>query len=478
MSSPTFRVGSLSAVAAVAAGTVAIAIGSHFGRLVLLLASVIVVCCLLPKRSLPSIAIVASCCIPTESLPLTHLLVGVPVGLAPMTVWVIKSVPSAIAQRSSSDQGTRLLRGSVVALLLWIPLSALFAPFLTEFAGVWSATAIVGLLTIWVVAAGEPIGVAALVTTLRWISLALSSFAVLEKWVLHENPIFGHLYQLASTPLVQKWESYRATTLMGHPLVNVTFFAVGLVLWTAWYVERSTWSPLRLAPVLVCGCGVVATVSRTGLIASAVGAVAYLLLSGRLASSGARRRRRVLVFVGAVGAVLATVAIAPRLSSGEGAQSAEVRADVPAQTAASLSGHYLFGVGPGMSERFRVQSLGVLLQPQDQQGGNLSQIEDAYAQTAVGLGLPGLAVFFLIPAQIIYRSMRQRRRVAVGAAVITMAVAVGSYNAFEGHLQVLLVFLVLMAAALDGERRSRRRSDLVAAEQEFSVAVAASRSGG
>ncbi len=78
----------------------------------------------------------------------------------------------------------------------------------------------------------EPAAARPIVSTWTGLAAVLGVYASLEAWVLRDNPLLGWAYRSAPAPdgFDQIWSVYRATTTMGHPLVNATFFAVALPL--------------------------------------------------------------------------------------------------------------------------------------------------------------------------------------------------------------------------------------------------------
>ena len=118
-----------------------------------------------------------------------------------------------------------------------------------------------------------------LVRAWAWSAGVLSAYGLVE-FIAAKN-LLDPWYALRCLPLVQKWDTYRITTTIGHPLVNGMFFSASFALF-CWQLldERSVIG--RKAAVLGMAASLGATVlsgSRSALIATAFGGAVLSLAS-------------------------------------------------------------------------------------------------------------------------------------------------------------------------------------------------------
>ena len=282
---------------------------------------------------------------------------------------------------------------------------------------------------------------------------ALAVLAVVEARVLHANPLFGELYTSGDSPILQKWGAYRATTSLGHPLVNGVVFASGLTLAAGRALSDER---LRVPLGVAAACmalGVLATQSRTALAAAAFG-LALLLFSRQSGGGRVRLAKIGLAAVMVIGGVVAIQATAARLGTTEAERSASDRLALPGLVADAMRLTGSTGAGPAQGAD--------LVTREDLQSATKSQrLESGLAEWLVGTGWVGAALFYGLIALVVLAALRSPPHAAAGAALAAFAVATSGFNAFEPHakLLVFLGFLVVLATARPpaSPRRTERR---------------------
>lgn len=416
---------------------------SAYGFKGIILATVFVIVGLfvfIPLDWLPVLAVLATFFIPSDYLSLPHILVGVPFGIVPLAMWCARA-PFQLRDSRLEVTNYRLpiLGGFIVAISIF---GALVSPYERSFGWLWLIVESVSLVAAILALLGYPFPVGLVLRTFRYLTLVTSVYAALEVWVFRRNVLFASLF--AHTQVAERWNIYRATTFLGHPLVNSTLLVVGFALWLV-ETFRSEYLTRPAILTALSFLGVLATYSRSGMIASAVAAL--VCITGRFQREVAARRVLLAIF-SALAAVFALGVLAPRLNSSEGQNSAGVRIAVPSRMAETLKGHELLGVGPGMSERYRSD---FIVDPNPYTHLRNSQLENAYAETAIGLGYPNAVLFIFFIGGVFWRSRRSEHTTAGSAAFAAFATAVAGFNAFEGHLAMLMMLFVLAACAVQSE---------------------------
>lgn len=278
----------------------------------------------------------------------------------------------------------------------------------------------------------------------------IAVLAIIEAKVLQSNPVFGGLFAGGDSPILQKWGAYRATTSLGHPLVNGVVLATGLTLAAGRALsDDQLRMPLGVGAA-VMAAGVLATQSRTALAAAALG-LALLLFSRQ---SGGRRMRlaKIVLAVGmALGSIVAVQAVATRLNTNEAERSASDRAALPGLVADAMALSGPTGAGPGQAAD--------LVQREDLRSATRSQrLESGLAEWLIATGWVGAALFYGLLAAVVLRALRSPPHAAAGAALAALCVATAGFNAFEPHAK-LLVFagVLIVLATANGPRAAARR---------------------
>jgi O-antigen ligase len=276
-----------------------------------------------------------------------------------------------------------------------------------------------------------------------WIVLAavLGAYALVEAELLHRNPLFAGTYAGSSASAFTQyttWTTYRATTTLGHPLLNSTFFAAAVGFSMGSYVKTGS-RRIALAGGLA-SAGVLVTASRSGLIALG----AAVLGAGVVALLDPTTRRRAfqsLVVIGVVAAAAGTTLAATTLSrssSREGASSISARTSLFQEGLALARQRPVTGFGPGAlltaSRQFT----------SDQTPGNY---EDSYLETAISAGVIGLVLLLAVVLSLLARTFAARDAAAFGA-LASYLVSAGAFNLLQGYMPALFLLGALAAISL------------------------------
>jgi hypothetical protein len=380
-------------------------------------------CFVMPVRWLPLLALSAALLLPFE-------VTKWPVALVPMAVWLTRS--GRVRHQS------RVVRWGALCLGGWLLLAAVLAPIHSRSGFIWLVAALCSIVWLLVRGARLP-DPQQLKRVFLSLTSALAGFAIIEKFVLESNPIYGHLYASGGDPIIQG-HTYRATTLLGHPLINGAIFATAAVLAVdeALTHNAGRWSVIRVL-LLLSGLG--ATVSR-GSTAAAVLGIGLLILVRRGRSTSAARKLAVSLAM-AVAGVVFVGDLAARNTSSEGRQSTGVRGMLVNDTKRALQGHALLGVGPGEVENYRKKAGLLRFDPRSQTTPDIA-LESTYAELVVGLGVPGVSLFLLVIVGAVASGLRSERLVGPACALLTYALALGTFKT-EGHIQLLVVLGLLLS---------------------------------
>ena len=241
---------------------------------------------------LPALALLAVLFVPTTDLPLPSVGRELSVGVIPLAVWIARSHPPMRRLRFTRSVGA--------ALGGWLLLSEIFAPIRSKGGVEWLLMMLASVVLV-AVAAGDEVDISKVRRLYVGVTSGLGVLAVLETYALRSNLLYGGLYARATPPLVQHWSHYRATTLLGHPLVNATVFASALALTVSHFVSRRRPSWLALLQMLCLVGGLAATDSRGGALAAGVGILVALVFSGGRPHASSRRLIALAITVVAAG---------------------------------------------------------------------------------------------------------------------------------------------------------------------------------
>jgi O-Antigen ligase len=393
-------------------------------------------CLLIPVRWLPPLALVSALVLPYE-------VTKWPVALLPMVVWLMRSEPVRLR--------SRVVRWGALCLGSWLLLAAAFATVHSRSGFIWVIAALCSV--VWPMVRGAKLpDPAQLKEVFLSLTSALAGFAIIEKFLLESNPIYGPLYVSGGDPIIQG-HTYRATTLLGHPLVNGAIFATAAVLAVDEALTRHA-GRASLLRVLLLLSGLAATVSR-GSTAAAVLGIGLLILIRRGAMTSALRKVAVTLSM-VVAGVAFVGGLAARNSSIEGQRSTQVRTALVEETKRALRGHELLGVGPGEVENYR-QKFGLRHFDSREQATTNIALESTYAELLVGLGIPGVAFFLVVIVGAMTSALRSELLVGPGCALLTYALALGTFKT-EGHVQLLVVLGLLLSLTATASAPTSRPS--------------------
>jgi O-antigen ligase len=404
---------------------------------------------LIAPRWLPALSLSLFVLLPVAYLRVPYFLVYLSPASLTLIVW--------LARRDTAATVTRAATGHVRGLAAKLPESALYLFVLWCLVATvssvdkrasieWTLAFVVGVV-IFAKAASDDGALARLRSTWLFLGAALAVYGVVEAELLHHNPLFAAAY--ASSPSngfsqYTVWSTYRATTTLGHPLLNSTFFAATAGLAVGTYLKTGSRWPMAVGAVASAG-GLV-TASRSGLLALGAAVIGAGVVS--LIDPTTRRRAvHALVVVGVLVAVAgATLAAGTlnRSATQEGALSSSARTSLFHEGLALARQRPVTGFGPG-----------ALFTASQQYSSNTTpgNYENSYLETAISTGVVGLVLFVLLAVGLLARSFRARDAGAFGALAGYLTSA-GAFNLLQGYMPALIMFGALAAMALGADRRS------------------------
>ncbi len=395
-----------------------------------------VICAIAPVDFLPIAAVLVSVVTPVQVIKLA-------LGGIPFALWLF---------RADVRRPGALTRALAAAAAAW-SLAAMATAPLHKISGItWEGAFLLAIIAplVWSMPVVSNRVRRTYVTTVA----IIAAYGIVEKWILHSNPLYGHL--LASDPrnaVLQIWSSYRATTVIGQPLIDATIFGPALILALDDYLSADGDRRWVLMRALLLVGGLVATVSRGPTIAVALGVV---LLIGIRRSRGRRHawRRFALTGAAAIAATIAVPLLVARGTSTEGAGSLSQRSFLVQDTELALSHSYLLGVGPGQAESYREAQM------LPRSG---TALESALAQVLVEIGIPGLLLLVAAMASVVLPALRRAESAGAAIAVLVMLAALGTYDSLESrqNLMLILGFLLCMTGPRASARASSGKQGLV-----------------
>jgi hypothetical protein len=434
-------------VAALAVGVLVPFTGTHGGLSILvavfLALAVVGTLFALPLRYLPAITLLAALLVPTELSLFPRELQGASLGIVPLVVWTIRAPRSA-----KIPVGLRLF---ALTFAVWLVLCLSFEPLRTNKGVEWFVS--VGMALVFsILSTPEGLRSDAFRPLFLKVTTVLGAYAILEGFVLHHNPLFGTLLQHTSWWASQtRSASYRATTLLGHPLVNGLVFSTAAVLAASDLAQRSRRTLPSLVRFLVLVGATDATHSRGATIALGVGVLVVIIFSRSLGRTGAARRL-VLAMSLIVAALVLVYGLQAREESRGGQVSAQIRVAVIKRATEVVKRVGPFGAGPGESEAYRrAQRL----------PGWEQDLENSYAQLAVSLGPIGALLFTCLLLSVVAYGLRNDAVTGETAALIALLIDISGFNAIEGHTNVTILISLLVIAVVSTPRpRPYARGDL------------------
>lgn len=379
-----------------------------------LLATVtLVVLLVMPSGALPSVALASFALLPVGYIPNVPPLVGryLSPAVIVMVIWLLREV-GAKRERKEGPPKTW-------AILFMVLLS------LSTVSALWSLES--GRTVLWTLTVGfafflpaimsarhDPWAHEQLVKTWLLLGVALGAMAVIEG--LTQMPLLGALYidpTGAGTGVSQNWSSVRATTTLGHPLMNGTFLACT----AAFGLIRAFTSGSRLAITsgVFAAAGTVFTVSRSAVAGLIVGLVVgtCVLLTSRNTSLS-KKITWCLVSASVGLAAVSSPLLAERAASAEGTSSAKSRGML-LDRALEISVEDSYAGSGGGTSQLRATQAGLNL-----------PIENSFGGVLVSLGVIGLIIFALLLIGLCISAARKKHS-EIAAAVVTFSVTAAAY---------------------------------------------------
>lgn len=385
---------------------------------------------IIPRWSLPSVALVLFTLVPVGYMPSVPPVVGryLSPAIVVLAIWVGRQLGAR------GDRKRALPTAWLTVFILLLLLAATSTLWSTEVSRTLLWTLTVGIAFLAPAAMSvlpDERARRQLTSTWLWLGVGVGLMAIAEG--ITKTPFLAALYVNpggVGIGVNQNWSSIRATTTLGHPLMNGTFLAC-----TAAFGLMNAFSSrnrLALASGALAAAGTVFTVSRSavaGLIAGLVVGSFILLISKHMSLT-----KKIIwcLLSTAVGiAAITSPLLGERAASAEGSSSAETRGMLldRAIEIAGVDGYV--GSGAGTSQLRATQA-----------GLSLS-IENSYGGLLVSLGIAGLALFMLLIVGLCVSGARHSHP-DVTAGVVAFGVTAAAYPLIE-NVPTALILLGLLA---------------------------------
>jgi polysaccharide biosynthesis protein PslJ len=401
----------------------------------LLVVFAVVLLSALPVEMLPALAIWCFGLFPVNDLPLPSFMRAASPGVAILFIWLIRRKrilgPTKTLSRSTRVSGYLMLCWLLIMTALTISLARSL---------VWSFAFATSVL-LPILAGGFNRNEARLIIKgLIVLATGLSIFAIGE-YLLRQNPLFGHLYTESPFPLVQHWSTYRVTTTLGHPLNNAVFFAAAAAAAFAVYLESRQFS--YLVAFMFTLVALFLTGSRGALYLTPAVIVVVVLMQVKAGNLPMRRLGRLSLLAGialGIAGVLYSQTVGVRASSGEARSSTSARYQDLGVGWRAAGAHNFIGSGPGTSNSAKNEN-----QQSTSEGALV--IENSYLQLLVSVGIPGLALIFLLFGSLVRDGVRNRAFPATGA-LLAVILVISTFNFAEGVRPGLIIIGLLGGSCL------------------------------
>jgi O-antigen ligase len=388
---------------------------------------------LVPARLMPVLAVWLFVLVPVGYLGVPKTLTYVTPAMAVLAIWLVRD------DATSADRRVPAVMWLAGLLAIWIGVCTLTSVDERQSLH-WGISFCFFLLAFPLAALRRPESMRSMRIAFMAAGAALGAYGIVEVLVLQDNPLFGNAYASAPVAGFQQytvWATYRATTTLGHPLLNSTFFVISAALCFGWWIKDRS-SVAAAAGVLATG-GVLLTGSRSGLVALACAvcvATGVAIYSRATRSRGLAAAGVILLLAVAAGGTLASTALT-RQHSNEGASSSDARVTLVHQATALVRERPILGFGPG--------ALGAAsLLYSDNPSGNY---ENSYLETAQGIGVPGLLLLLGVYGLLAATAIR-RRDVGLAGASVGYFVSQGAFNLIEGYKNAHFLLGALLAMAV------------------------------
>ena len=410
-----------------------------------------------PVHWLPAMALVLFVALPRALVPADGILNAVPVLSMIMLIWLVRRVLAATTAGPipGGRSVTKIaIQVSAALFVLWsLFASATSTESSTAFA--WLTSFTIGALIPILVADAR---LEARLVRTAWIVCGgvMGAYAVVEL-ALQRSPLYGSIYSALGVPSAQHWSVYRAEASFYHPLYAGAFLAVAATLGVGLWLRSGARWPLVFGGV--SAVGVVATVSRGSIVATAVGigvaVVAAIVIEGRKVAL----RLVVVTALGVVAVVglLNFGALNDRSGSAEAELSGGARDTGLAVSLKAAAASNWLGSGPGTS--------GISARRFDD-----GVIENSALQLLISVGIPGLALISVLLAGLVINSLKSKD-VASAAALVTYAVCITGFNAIDAlrgmHLLIGLLVLLTLNPATGRAGPGRSQPSALALSNQF-----------
>lgn len=387
----------------------------------------------LPVDTLPLLALCCFALIPVNDLPLPSAFRGASLGVAVFAVWLLRR--SQRPQRPFA-RATRLSGYLLVCYLLF---TTAFTISLARSA-VWTFAFIASVLVPVFVGGFTDREANRVIKGLIVLAAGLSCFAIVE-YMLHSNPILGHLYTEAPFPVIEHWKTYRVTTTLGHPLYNAMFFAAAAAAAFAVYFETRRTGYLGAFILILIGLFLTGSRGALYLTPAVIVFIIIFQIKAKGLAVGNFGRLALLVGVGlSIAGFLYTQTVGARASTGEAQSSTSARyRDVGVSLSAAGRSHFL-GSGPGTSNSAKNESA-------ESVSTNSLVIENSYLQLLVSIGIPGLLLVIVLFGSVVREGVRRSRLPAAGA-FLSAVLVISTFNFAEGDRPGLILLGLLAGCCL------------------------------
>ena len=382
----------------------------------------------LPVHWLPSLALALYALVPTKWV-LPEVFATLSPSALVLVVWAVRVLDRHRVAKAVHVRRSGLVMQLAVVAGVWLLLSAVTSSERGASVG-WVLS--FGLVVLLPAALGwlDPRAGHLVIRVLAALGGALGTFACIETWVLQANPLLAGVYATGRSgdAFTQIWGVYRATTTLGHPLLNGAFFAVALPVAAGLFLasRQRRW---LFASVATAG-GLAATSARGAAVAAVAGAAVTMLLHLRARGTAARPLAASLLALVAL-ALVALVPFTQRATDDEGASSAAYRlrilepglrlaAEDPVTGLGAGSAAYIKGKDPslleGLSREASIPSL---------------SFENSWLELLIGAGVPGLLL--VVALLLVLAGTAGRRLPGPAGGIVAWMVVAASFNLLDGH---------------------------------------------
>ncbi|BBY63022.1 O-antigen ligase family protein [Mycolicibacterium helvum] len=409
--------------------------GAFSSSVPIMFVSALVGACVLPRNSLPPMALWLVVLLPVSVMTIpTPLSKYFSPAVLVIAIWAIRL---AVGQRAL------LLR---VPLRGWLIIPPLFLLLFVSALGSGRTDltmAWVAVLTLCVVAPAilGQIATEDIWPGLLWAFAGIGIFLGLlsaAEFFLDFNPWASLIrYDISS----QTWSTFRARASLGHPLTMSTAASVTLVACLFPGGDKRLW--WQWAGAFGALVAVILSVSRSSVFAIGIAAVVGLFAvraSSRAVAQGKRSRWGSLFLAGGLISVVAfSPLLARRSDSSEGLGSAEYRSDILRKALDLITDHPLVGYGPGTSYVVYAQHYASSIR--------IGRLENSVLQLIISIGIPA-SLLSLIGLGIMIGIALKRSRPGVAAGMVAFFVTIAGYNALDVNPALLAFVAPLIYCAM------------------------------